>query len=455
MKYVYNIDLKDFFHSIDQARFWGVLGSKAFEIHDSVRRLMPALCFTEIEGIEHNDSTPKYILPQGAPTSPIISNIIAHDLDRKLSLLARKHHVKYSRYADDLTFSSMINIFKPNSSFLHALHSIIDSENFKLNEKKTRLLQDVYRQEVTGLVVNKRVNVKKEFIKDIRRYLYLWERYGLDKAKKVFENDFVINRYGKPEQTKQLKRQKVKFKELKKGLIIRARFKMSPDFINSLEGKLNYLKMIRGENDTQFINLKSRFTKLKFKSLSNSNKNKQTVKKITHSKFKELNRMKKLVLARELFDYPGVVTSSPQVFKLQDLGAFANLPVKRKVRALPLKLIQKGAEKLKAVEKIDKTIKKREPLKFVRKNLPIKHSADKQAHLIWKISRERPFRWTTHTWDGEEGKELLKDGYEIFIESLHEEFIKVKHELYDYNQKTADKIQSFLFQDFRNDRVRF
>jgi retron-type reverse transcriptase len=143
MKYVYNIDIKDFFHSIDQARFWGVLGSKAFTLHDLVRKMLSSLCFTELELEDNGETKTKSVLPQGAPTSPIVSNIIAHNLDRKLTILARNYHIKYSRYADDLSFSSMKHIFEDNSPFIISLRNVIESENFKLNETKTRLLQSI------------------------------------------------------------------------------------------------------------------------------------------------------------------------------------------------------------------------------------------------------------------------------------------------------------------------
>ncbi|TVQ06548.1 MAG: RNA-directed DNA polymerase, partial [Balneolaceae bacterium] len=108
--YVFNTDLKDFFPSIDQARFWGRLQYPPFNLNEDYGKLeianrISALCFTNLE-VDRKINGKwikeiKPVLPQGAPTSPTISNIIAESLDRKLTGLADRFGCVYTRYADD------------------------------------------------------------------------------------------------------------------------------------------------------------------------------------------------------------------------------------------------------------------------------------------------------------------------------------------------------------------
>ena len=94
-------------------------------------------------------------LPQGAPTSPAITNIICLRLDRRISGLARKFHWKYTRYADDMTFSHQGEQRPTIGSLFRFLPKIIKEEGFQLNHRKTRILRQGNRQKVTGLVVNR------------------------------------------------------------------------------------------------------------------------------------------------------------------------------------------------------------------------------------------------------------------------------------------------------------
>jgi hypothetical protein len=180
--------------------------------------------------------TVKPVLPQGAPTSPTITNIIAQRLDRRLTGLAKRFKVTYSRYADDITFSSNKNVFFKNSDFNKELERIISVENFTINQKKVRSQKDVFRQEVTGLIVNEKVNVRRRYIKQIRMWLYLWEKYGYVIAQEKFVKDYKLD----------------------KGHIKRG----TPNLINVLDGKLEYLKMVKGINSGTYNKLKSRFDKL-------------------------------------------------------------------------------------------------------------------------------------------------------------------------------------------------
>ncbi len=148
-------------------------------------------------------STYQNKLPQGAPTSPILSNLICSKLDSQLRSLARKHNCSYSRYADDITFSTHRSRFSLahteideggstrvviNAELLH----IIETNGFKLNAQKTRLFQKIHRQEVTGLIVNQHVNVKRRYIRNIRGALHAWRKYGFPDAQKTLNEKFGI-----------------------------------------------------------------------------------------------------------------------------------------------------------------------------------------------------------------------------------------------------------------------
>jgi hypothetical protein len=203
-----------------------------------IANLISNLCCTELttkhkdkNGVELNIT--KKFLPQGAPTSPIISNIVCQKLDHRLTGLAKRFGLKYTRYADDITFSSMHNVYQIGSEFNIELRRIITDQGFQLNENKTRLQKEGYRKEVTGLLVNERVNVQKRYIKQIRMWLYYWENYGYERA-----YNFFIKQYVKD----------------KKGLI-----KGKPNMANVIGGKLDYLKMVKGPDNELYIKLKNRF----------------------------------------------------------------------------------------------------------------------------------------------------------------------------------------------------
>ena len=246
--YVYNIDLKDFFDTIELYRVKAILANPPIKMIDkkdngqSLPYIIASLCCHPKEVIRFDkDGNVKTcirpVLPQGAPTSPILTNMVCRNLDRKLNWIAKKHQAVYTRYADDITFSSERNIFKDDSSFIKELRMVIEKEQgFKINSDKTRLQSSKYRQEVTGLVVNEKVNVTKRYIKQIRMWLYLWETYGYDKAYSCFLHDYIAD----------------------KGHVKHNTAKME----NVISGKLEYLKMVVGKESPLFLKLNQRFEKL-------------------------------------------------------------------------------------------------------------------------------------------------------------------------------------------------
>lgn len=159
-RWILNIDIKDFYPSIKFPRVRGLFLSRYFGFNEKVSTILSRITTTP-DG-----------LPQGARTSPIIANIIASNLDRKLVDLATRHRLKYTRYADDITFSSshrnipsdLVISWEPGfgDRAIHLgreIHDIFRSSGFEINEQKTRILMKYERQEVTGLVVNKSANV--------------------------------------------------------------------------------------------------------------------------------------------------------------------------------------------------------------------------------------------------------------------------------------------------------
>lgn len=157
-RYILNVDLKDFFDCFHFGRVKGFfVSNEYFKLPEEVATVIAQLtCYNGK-------------LPQGAPTSPIITNYICNILDYKILSLAKKYHLDYTRYADDLTFSTNDKKFVDNFDvFFKSLDSIITKNGFKINEKKTRLVFKDSRQTVTGLIVNKRINVSNTYYKATR-----------------------------------------------------------------------------------------------------------------------------------------------------------------------------------------------------------------------------------------------------------------------------------------------
>lgn len=215
-KYVLNIDIKDFFPTINFGRIRGMFIS-LYKFPDSIATHLTNLCC-------HENS-----LPQGAPTSPVISNIICYGLDKKLSKLAKTNSMTFTRYADDLTFSSNKNVY--SEDLIISIKEIIQSEGFEVNEKKLRLQNQMRRQEVTGLVVNERVNVKRARLTEIRNILYRWEKYGLENAAKAYKE---VNN-----------------------------LKMGGEFVNSIHGQIEFVGMVRGKEDGYYLKFLEKFERLK------------------------------------------------------------------------------------------------------------------------------------------------------------------------------------------------
>lgn len=167
-RYVFNADLTDFFGSINFGRVRGFfIKDKNFALSEKTATILAQIACYDNK------------LPQGSPCSPVISNLLGHILDIALVELARKNKCTYTRYADDLTFSTNKSIFPSDIAFAteddanswlpgKELTRIVQRNGFEFNEKKTRMQYKDSRQEVTGLSVNRKVNVPSSYRYTVR-----------------------------------------------------------------------------------------------------------------------------------------------------------------------------------------------------------------------------------------------------------------------------------------------
>ncbi|MDA7428116.1 reverse transcriptase family protein [Primorskyibacter aestuariivivens] len=160
---VVSFDLRSFFPSITAPRVFGLFRTLGYPA--DVARLLTGLCTlrtpSHIRQKLGRNADPRYAnrhLPQGAPSSPALANLCAFGLDRRLAGLARRLDATYSRYADDLTFSGDADIGPP---LLRAVPQIVREERFALAPAKTRLSRAYQQQRVTGIVVNRHLNLPR------------------------------------------------------------------------------------------------------------------------------------------------------------------------------------------------------------------------------------------------------------------------------------------------------
>ena len=177
-RWVFNIDLENFFQNIDFGRVRGFfIKDHSFLLNEKVATIIAQIACTENS------------LPQGGPSSPIISNMIGHLMDVHLVKLAKQNGCHYTRYADDLTFSSNKPIFPASIAAAEApasatwlpgkgLAKIVGHARFAINDKKTRMQFRDSRQDVTGLIVNRKLNIKSEYRRTVRAMVHRLLTHG-------------------------------------------------------------------------------------------------------------------------------------------------------------------------------------------------------------------------------------------------------------------------------------
>jgi len=192
---VINLDLKDFFPSITFPRVKGIFQELGFS--PAVATILALLCTecprrkVEYGGRLFHVATGPRGLPQGACTSPALSNLLARRLDARLNGLANKLGFTYTRYADDLTFSGSHESAAKTGYLLARVRHIVADENLTMNEAKTRVQRPNSRQTVTGIVVNKHPNVSRRTTKRLRAILHQAGKNGLAAQNRHNRDNFV------------------------------------------------------------------------------------------------------------------------------------------------------------------------------------------------------------------------------------------------------------------------
>jgi RNA-directed DNA polymerase len=226
-RYVLNLDIKDFFPSITERRIYGMLWSIGIDAR--VAEIIARLCCDA-----------RHALPQGAPSSPILSNMICFRLDKHLMRFAKGARCIYTRYADDITFSSyqpLGGLFAESAPpagrcspehLSPALKTIFTSEGFEIHPEKMHYADRRSRRMVTGLKINEFVNVDRRFVRNIRAALHSVKAKGKEAAQETY----------------------------------RAKYGGRSGLVAHLQGKISWLRHIRGQSDPVFRSIAIEFNAL-------------------------------------------------------------------------------------------------------------------------------------------------------------------------------------------------
>ena len=181
-KIILKLDIKEFFQHIDFELLYKSLPNTIFP--PSLKVLLLKLC-------TYDD-----YLPEGAPTSPMLSNLALKNFDNYIGEYCTKYNINYTRYCDDLTFSGNFNPKKLKNK----VAAFIEELGFNLNNAKTKIIKNSKRQIVTGIVVNQKLNIPVNYRKKIRQEMYYLQKYGLKntcKYLKIEEETYLNSLKGK------------------------------------------------------------------------------------------------------------------------------------------------------------------------------------------------------------------------------------------------------------------
>jgi len=228
-KLLLNFDLENFFPSIHFGRVEGLFKSAPYSLPEPAARVLAQICCFNSR------------LPAGAPTSPVVANMICARMDAQLKGLASRFECTYTRYADDISFSTTLEQFPPAIAerspsspkwvIGDQLGKIVAANDFKINTSKTRVYTRGTRFEVTGLTLSERVNVRRKLISQVRAMLHAREKYGLPAAQAEFETKYDA----------------------------KIRKSRPADFDEVLRGKIEFVGFIRGRDDELFLKLLGRY----------------------------------------------------------------------------------------------------------------------------------------------------------------------------------------------------
>ena len=162
-KKILKLDIEGFFDSITYSRVKETVFHKD-KFSEPIRVLLTMLCY-------YRDS-----LPQGAPTSPAITNIIMYEFDEKIGAYCCSRGISYTRYCDDMTFSGDFD----EGEIIDLVKDELRGIGLFLKNRKTAVIKSEKRQTVTGIVVNEKINLTKEYKKKIRLQMHCIEKFGLE-----------------------------------------------------------------------------------------------------------------------------------------------------------------------------------------------------------------------------------------------------------------------------------
>lgn len=171
---VLNMDVKDFFPSVHFKRVKGLLQQLGYS--EKISTIIALICTeavtdeVEIDGKNYFVQKGNRVLPQGAPTSPAITNILCFSLDNRLQGLANKLDCNYSRYADDITFSGGKEIIA--QQLVWRIKRILQDEGFMVHPDKIRIMRKGTQQEVTGVIVNQQLSINRKDLRQFRALLH-------------------------------------------------------------------------------------------------------------------------------------------------------------------------------------------------------------------------------------------------------------------------------------------
>ena len=229
--WILNFDLQAFFPSIHFGRVMGMFQGKPYGLPERVAMTLAQICCYD------------RALPIGAPTSPTVANMVCARMDSQLKKLAQNCGCVYTRYADDITFSVPYGRFPPMLVYRDPksnqwiigdeIARLVSANGFQINTSKTRVLPQGCRQEVTGLVVGQRVNVKRTYVRRVRAMLHACEKFGAEASSLDFSKKYD-------------RKQRVK----------------SVDFLRVLRGKIEFIGSVRGRDDVIYLKMMDRLLRL-------------------------------------------------------------------------------------------------------------------------------------------------------------------------------------------------
>lgn len=232
-KQIVKLDIKDFFENISYLLVYQHAFPATY-FPPAIRRILAELCC-------YRD-----YLPQGAPTSPAVSNLVMKPFDEYMGAWCQERDICYTRYCDDLTFSWK-NVeedkkMTDTGTLIKKVRGFLQVYGFELNNKKTRILARNVRQSVTGIIVNEKAQVSREYRRALRQELYYCRKFGVEShlRRKYAECDGSKERTGKQNEN-------IEFDETKnfeQKILCRK-------YLQNLLGKINYVCLVNPE-DAEF-----------------------------------------------------------------------------------------------------------------------------------------------------------------------------------------------------------